>query len=115
MSTLQSHPRSAERVQGLGSAREGLGHWWIQRLTAVALIPLVLWLTASLIKHARDDYAALAAWFREPSVSVLMVLLVIALFYHLSLGLQVVAEDYIHSVPVRVPTVALIHLASFAM
>jgi succinate dehydrogenase / fumarate reductase, membrane anchor subunit len=108
-------PLSAERVQGLGSAREGVGHWWMQRVTAVALIPLTLWFAASLVKHAGDDYVSLALWLRAPFVSISMVLLLCASFYHLALGLQVVAEDYIHVDCIKIPAVVLIHLASFAL
>jgi succinate dehydrogenase membrane anchor subunit len=106
---------SFDRTQGLGSAREGLGHWWIQRVTAMALIPLTLWLTASLIARARDDYGAFILWLRSPFSSVLMVLLLIALFYHMALGLQVVVEDYVHADRIKIPTVVVIHLASFAL
>jgi len=103
------------RTQGLGSAREGVGHWWMQRVTAVALIPLTLWFAASLIARARGDYGALILWLRTPSTSVLMVLLLIALFYHMALGLQVVIEDYAHNDRIKLPAVVVVHLASFAL
>ncbi len=106
---------SAERVQRLGSAREGVGHWWMQRVTAVALIPLTAWFTASVVKHAGDDYTSLVLWLRAPLVSVSMVLLLCALFYHMALGLQVVLEDYIHVDRIKIPAVVLIHLASIAL
>ncbi len=106
---------SFDRTQGLGSAREGVGHWWMQRTTALALIPLTLWLTASLIARARDDYGAFILWLRSQVSSVLMVLLLIALFYHMALGLQVVVEDYVHADRIKIPTVVVIHLASFAL
>jgi succinate dehydrogenase / fumarate reductase membrane anchor subunit len=108
--------RSAfDRTQGLGAAREGVGHWWMQRVTALALIPLTVWFAASLIARARGDYGALILWLRSPFTSVLMVLLLIALFYHMALGLQVVIEDYVHSERIKIPAVVLIHLASFAL
>jgi succinate dehydrogenase / fumarate reductase membrane anchor subunit len=106
---------SGERVQGLGSAREGVGHWWMQRVTAVALIPLTLWFAAALIKHAGDKYTSLVLWLQAPLVTISMVLLLCALFYHMALGLQVVAEDYIHVDRVKVSVVILIHLTSFAL
>ena len=62
---------SFDRTQGLGSAREGVGHWWMQRVTALALIPLTLWFAASLIARARDDYGAFILWLRSPFTSVL--------------------------------------------
>ena len=85
------------RAMGLGSAKEGAEHWWMARVSAVALIPLTLWFVASIIAHTGSDYVTFIVWLRMPLVSILMVLLLIALFYHTALGLQVVIEDYIHS------------------
>lgn len=99
------------RAQGLGSAREGVEHWWMQRVTAVALIPLTLWLTASLIAHTGSDYDTFIAWLRTPIATILMVLLLIALFHHISLGLRVVVEDYVHSNRAKIPAVVAIRLA----
>jgi succinate dehydrogenase / fumarate reductase membrane anchor subunit len=106
---------SSDRTQDRGSARAGVGHWWMQRLTAVALIPLTLWLTASLIARARDDYGSFIAWLRLPFTTVMMVSLLIALFYHVALGLQVVVEDYVHADRIQKPAVVVIYLASFAL
>jgi succinate dehydrogenase / fumarate reductase, membrane anchor subunit len=83
------------RVRGLGSAKEGVEHWWMQRLTAIALVPLTVWFVASIVAHAGADQAAVAAWVASPFVAVPLILLVIATFYHAALGLQVVIEDYI--------------------
>jgi succinate dehydrogenase / fumarate reductase, membrane anchor subunit len=85
------------RAMGLGSAKEGAEHWWMARVSAVALIPLTLWFVASIIAHTGSDYVTFIVWLRMPLVSILMVLLLIALFYHTTLGLQVVIEDYVHS------------------
>jgi succinate dehydrogenase / fumarate reductase membrane anchor subunit len=85
------------RAMGLGSAKEGVEHWWMARVSAVALIPLTLWFVASIIAHTGSDYVTFIVWLRMPLVSILMVLLLIALFCHTALGLQVVIEDYIHS------------------
>ena len=84
------------RVKGLGSAREGTSHFWHQRLTALLLIPLVLWAGFN-IAALPLDHATFVEWVRQPLVTVALVLLVIALFYHAQLGLQVVIEDYISS------------------
>jgi succinate dehydrogenase / fumarate reductase membrane anchor subunit len=84
------------RVRGLGSAKEGVAHWWAQRTTAVALVPLSLWFVASVIALAGADYAAAVHWFKSPLNGTLMVLLIGATFYHAALGLQVVLEDYVH-------------------
>jgi len=85
------------RAIWLGSAKEGVEHWWMARVSAVALVPLTLWFVASIIAHTGSDYVTFIIWLRMPLVSVLMVLLLIALFYHTALGLQVVIEDYVHS------------------
>lgn len=104
-----------DKTQGLGSAREGVEHWWAQRVTAVALIPLTLWFAAALMAHARSDYGVFVSWLRAPVTTVLMVLLLIALFYHMALGLQVVVEDYVHDDRVKIPAVIAIRLGSFAL
>jgi succinate dehydrogenase / fumarate reductase membrane anchor subunit len=106
---------SFDRTQGLGSAREGVGHWWVQRVTAVALVPLTLWFAGSLIARAGNDYGAFILWLRTPFTTVLMVLLLIALFYHMALGLQVVVEDYVHTDRIKVPAVVAINLGAFAL
>lgn len=84
------------RVKGLGSAREGTSHFWHQRLTALLLIPLVLWVGFS-IAALPADHATLVDWVQNPLVTVALVLLVMAVFYHAQLGLQVVIEDYVSS------------------
>lgn len=85
------------RAMGLGSAKEGVAAWWAERVSAVALVPLTLWLAASIVAHTGSDYATFILWLRMPLAVILMILLLIALFYHTALGLQVVIEDYVHS------------------
>ena len=85
------------RAIGLGSAKEGVGPWWAERVSAVALVPLTLWFVTSIIAHTGSDYATFIVWLRTPLTAILMILLLIALFYHTALGLQVVIEDYVHS------------------
>ncbi len=92
------------RVRGLGSARSGVSHYWVQRLTAVALVPLTLWFIAGLYNHIGDDYAAMRAWLAQPVSAILMTLFVLAGVVHMRLGMQVVFEDYVHK-----ETVKLIH------
>lgn len=103
------------RVRGLGSAKGGVGHWWAQRMTAVALVPLLLWFVASLVQMAGADYAHVTAWIANPVVAVLLVLLLGAGFYHLSLGLQVVIEDYVHGEPARLVSLVLIRFAGWIL
>lgn len=84
------------RVRGLGSAKGGVHHWWMQRVTAVALVPLTLWFVASLVAHAGAGHVETVAWLSSPLVSVALVALIAATFYHAALGTQVVIEDYVH-------------------
>jgi succinate dehydrogenase / fumarate reductase membrane anchor subunit len=93
------------RAMGFGSAKDGVGHWWAERVSAVALVPLTLWFASSIIAHTGSDHTSFIAWLRTPLVSILMILLLITLFYHTALGLQVVIEDYVHS---RVKLAALV-------
>ena len=87
---------SIGRVRGLGSAHEGVKHWWHQRLTAGSNLLLVTWLVVSLFRLPLWDYRALVIWLSSPWVSVALILAVVSAFYHLRLGLQVVIEDYQH-------------------
>lgn len=90
------------RVRGLGAAKEGVGHFWHQRLTAVALFPLVLWLLYSICGHIGEDYQSARVWIAKPTTAVPFLLLILAGFYHMKLGLQVVIEDYIHKDGTRI-------------
>jgi succinate dehydrogenase / fumarate reductase membrane anchor subunit len=82
------------RARGLGSAKDGVHHWWIQRLTAIALIPLVVWFAISLVMLSGADYAVVRAWIGSPLVMVLLILTIGIGLHHGQLGLQVVWEDY---------------------
>lgn len=95
--TRQSFRSPLARAIGLGSAKAGVQHWWAERVTAIALVPLSLWFVASIIAHTGSDYAGFITWLRMPFATSCMVLLLIAMFHHAALGLQVVIEDYIHS------------------
>jgi succinate dehydrogenase / fumarate reductase, membrane anchor subunit len=95
--TIQDMRTPLARAIGLGSAKGGVGAWWAERVSAVALVPLTLWLAASIIAHIGSDYATFIVWLKTPFTAILMILLLIALFYHTALGLQVVIEDYVHS------------------
>ena len=82
------------RARGLGSAKDGTHHFWHQRLTALLMIPLTLWLGFSLASMP-VDHATLVAWIQQPITTIGLVLVVIVTFYHAQLGLQVVIEDYV--------------------
>ena len=84
------------RARGLGSAKVGLHHWWAQRITAVALIPLVVWFAISLIMMAGADYNVVRAWISSPVVMVLLILIIVIGLHHGQLGMQEVVEDYVH-------------------
>ena len=105
---------SVARARGLGSAKEGVSHWWTQRLTAIALIPLGIWFVASVVCLAGADHAAITQWLSAPFTLVALSLTLIAAFYHAVLGLQVVIEDYIHTKAVKVTLIILIQFAAFA-
>ena len=103
------------RVRGLGSAKEGVQHWWMQRLSALALIPLGLWLVASLVGLAGADHAAIAQWLNAPFTLGALALTVITAFYHAVLGLQVVIEDYVHGHAAKFILLILIYFAAFGL
>lgn len=104
----------AAQARGLGSARRGMGAWRAERLTAIALVPLTLWLVASLVALGGADRAAFVAWLGRPLPALLTILLLILAFRHTALGLQVVIEDYVHSA-VKIPLLILTHLLCFAI
>jgi succinate dehydrogenase / fumarate reductase membrane anchor subunit len=97
------------KARGLGSAKEGSGHFWHQRLTSLLLVPLVLWLGFSLAAMP-VDHATLVAWIGQPLVTAALVLLIAVVFYHAQLGLQVVIEDYVASHATRTLTLLLSNL-----
>ena len=103
------------RVRGLGSAKEGVQHWWMQRVTAIALIPLSLWFVVSIVCMIDVDHATAMWWLGSPVTLGLMTLFLIALVYHAVLGLQVVIEDYIHSHAAKITLLLLIQFAGVAL
>ena len=102
------------RALGLGSAKEGVEHWLLQRVTAVALVPLVLWFVTAVIGLIGADLDTVQDWVGRPLPAICLVLLLIATFYHASLGLQVVIEDYVHAELARVSLVIIVRLACIA-
>lgn len=103
------------RARGLGSAKEGTHHWWHQRLTALALLPLAVWFVVSLITLADATYEDVIDWLSSPIVAGLMLLLIFSMFYHLKLSLQVIVEDYVHSEWRKVTSLILITFATIAL
>ena len=103
------------RAIGLGSAKEGVEHWWLQRITAVALVPLSLWFVIAIIRLVGADSDGVRDWVGNPLPAIMLVLLLIATFYHAALGLQVVIEDYIHAELTKLGLVIIVLLGCFAL
>lgn len=103
------------KVRGLGSAKDGTGHWWAQRLSALALIPLTLWFCVAVVSLSGADHAAVAAWAGSPVVAGLLILLIAATFYHAYLGVQVVIEDYVHHEGLKIAGLLLVKGASVVL
>jgi succinate dehydrogenase / fumarate reductase membrane anchor subunit len=84
------------RVRGLGSAGTGVHHWWVQRLTSLALVPLAIWLLVSLLTLPALDFVTLVSWIAGTWTATLLALFVLIASWHSSLGVQVILEDYVH-------------------
>ena len=103
------------RVKGLGSAKQGTLHWWQQRLTAVVLAPLCIWLMISIVSITSLGYDAVTLWIKKPINAVLLLVFILALFHHTQLGVQVVIEDYVSSEGQKLTCIVLVKfLALFA-
>ena len=96
------------RARGLGSAKSGVHHFWMQRLTAVALIPLVIWFAVSLVMLSGADYGMARSWLSSPFVMVLLILTICIGLYHGQLGIQVVIEDYVHHEGVKLALIVAV-------
>jgi succinate dehydrogenase / fumarate reductase membrane anchor subunit len=96
------------RARGLGAASQGAGHWWAQRLTSLALIPLTLWFLCAMVRMIGASRQDVISWMAGPLPIVLMIALVIATFHHLQAGLQVVIEDYVTRDWLRIGSILLI-------
>jgi succinate dehydrogenase / fumarate reductase membrane anchor subunit len=95
------------RVLGSGSAKAGTGHWWVQRVTAAALVLLGAWFLASLLLLPGAGFEAVREWMARPWNAVLTILLAVTMAWHSSLGVQVVVEDYVHQPFARVASLVL--------
>ena len=97
-------------ARGLGSAKDGVHHWWVQRL-----IPLSLWFVFSIARYHLADYSTMIAWLHNPYAAVALVLYFIALFYHSMLGVQVVIEDYVATEWLKIGSIVLMKFVHFAL
>jgi succinate dehydrogenase / fumarate reductase membrane anchor subunit len=103
------------RVRGLGSAKSGVHHWWAQRITALAIVPLAIWFIASLLAMIGGGHGAMLAWFASPLNSIAMALLVFAMCYHAFLGLQVIIEDYVHCHALQAASIIAVKFGAFLL
>lgn len=100
-------------ARGLGSAKEGVGHWWHQRLTAIALAPLSILFVGLVLCLINADYSEVRATVAHPVVAVLLMSFVVCLFYHGQLGLQVIIEDYVHHRATEITLLILVKFSAF--
>jgi succinate dehydrogenase / fumarate reductase membrane anchor subunit len=84
------------KVLGAGSAKEGVHHWWLQRLTSIALVPLTIWFVVSLLSLPSFEHVTLVTWMAQSWTALLLVLFILAATWHSQLGVRVVVEDYVH-------------------
>jgi succinate dehydrogenase / fumarate reductase membrane anchor subunit len=99
------------QVLGMGSAKQGVHHWWVQRLTSVALVPLSIWFLVSLLSLPSLDHFVVSAWMAQGPSALLLILFVLTAAWHSQLGLQVIVEDYVHGTGARTLTLVAIRFA----
>jgi succinate dehydrogenase / fumarate reductase membrane anchor subunit len=103
------------RARGLGSAKDGTAHWWAQRLTALALVPLVIWFVISVVSLVGGDRGDVLDWLSSPVAAGLTVLLIGATFHHAQLGVQVVIEDYVHHEAAKLALIVSVKFAAVVL
>ncbi len=103
------------RARGLGSVNDGFNFWWMQRLTSIALVPLAVWFIFSVAHLAGAPYAEARAWASGPVHATLLLALIAVVFQHMHLGIQVVAEDYVHTDWIRTTLVLAVKAASLLL
>jgi succinate dehydrogenase / fumarate reductase membrane anchor subunit len=103
------------RVRGLGSAKSGAHHWWLERLTSISTLVLFVWFLVSIFRLPALDHETVVEWLESPIVAVPMLLLVVSTFWHLKLGLQVVIEDYVHEGGLKLFSITLLNFFVIAL
>jgi succinate dehydrogenase / fumarate reductase membrane anchor subunit len=99
------------KVLGAGAAKQGVHHWWMQRLTSVALVPLSIWFVVSLLSLPSFDHASVVAWMRQSWTALFLILFVLTCTWHSQLGVRVVVEDYVHGAGARTVTLVSVTFA----
>lgn len=113
MATQFDSASGLKKVRGLGSARSGVHHWWLQRVTAAGNLVLLVWFLASILSLPSLDHGSVTAWVAQPLVAVPLALLILTTFWHARLGVQVMIEDYVHTEGLKL--LALIALNFFIL
>ena len=103
------------RVRGLGTAKSGTGHWWQQRVTAIANLVLMAWFIVSLVRLPNLEYQTVVAWLQQPIAAIPLLLLIASVFYHFRLGVQVMLEDYVHHEGNKVLAIMLLNFFVVAL
>ncbi len=106
------HRTTLKGARNLGSGKSGTHHWWMQRFSAIALVPLTLWFVLGVSFHGQSDFATVQAWVSQPIHVVLLVFLVVMSFYHAAIGLQVVIEDYVHNGVMKLLIMVLVNFVA---
>ncbi|MEX0692860.1 MAG: succinate dehydrogenase, hydrophobic membrane anchor protein [Rhodospirillales bacterium] len=101
------------RVRGLGASHEGAHHFWVQRVSGIALVPLVIWFVLSASSVVSADLATFKAWVGTHYNPVLLILLILTMFHHAFLGLQVIIEDYIHAESIKLTSLIVTKFALY--
>jgi succinate dehydrogenase / fumarate reductase membrane anchor subunit len=96
------------RVVGLGSAKSGAHHWWLQRLTSIALVPLSIWFAVSMLSLPALDHVTVIGWMSQSWTALLLIVFVLVATWHSQLGVQVVVEDYVHGHGLKILTLVIL-------
>jgi succinate dehydrogenase / fumarate reductase membrane anchor subunit len=99
------------KALGTGSAKEGVHHWWSQRLTSIALVPLAIWFVVSLLSLPAFDHATVVAWMGQIWTALLLILFVLVATWHSQLGVRIVVEDYVHAAGMKTLTLVILTFA----